>query len=52
LLPLCCIELNVDWENFINWTYQRYQDQLRDRQAVQMRTDEPMELPRAAGKYL
>jgi hypothetical protein len=48
LLHLRCIELNGDWENFINWTYQRYQDQLRDRQAVQIRTDEPMPLPRAA----
>ena len=48
LLHLRCIELNGDWENFIIWTYQQYQDQLRDRQAVQIRTDEPMLLPRAA----
>ena len=48
LLHLRCIELNGDWENFITWTYQQYQDQLRDRQAVQIRTDEPMLLPRAA----
>jgi hypothetical protein len=48
LLHLRCIELNGDWEKFITWANQRYQDQLRDRQAVQIRTDEPMELPRAA----
>ena len=33
---------------FISWTYQRYQGQLRNRQAVQIRTDEPMKLARAA----
>ena len=48
LLHLRCIELNGDWEKFIPWAYQRYQDQLNDRQAVQIRTDEPMKLPRAA----
>jgi hypothetical protein len=48
LLHLRCIELNGDWDKFIAWAYQRYQDQLRDHQAVQIRTDEPMELPRAA----
>jgi hypothetical protein len=48
LLHLRCIELNGDWEKFIAWAYQRYQKQLHDRQAVQIRTDQPMELPRAA----
>jgi hypothetical protein len=48
LLHLRCIELNGDWEKFIAWAYQRYQEQLHDRQAVQIRTDQPMELPRAA----
>ena len=48
LLHLRCIELNGDWQKFVNWTYQQYQDQLRDQQAVQIRTDEPMLLPRAA----
>ena len=47
-LHLRGLELNGDWESFITWTYQQYQDQLRDRQAVQIRTDEPMLLPRAA----
>jgi hypothetical protein len=48
LLHLRCIELNGDWEEFIAWAYQRYQEQLHGRQAVQIRTDQPMELPRAA----
>ena len=48
LLQLRCIELNGEWDKFIPWAYQRYQDQLNDRQAVQIRTDEPMKLPRAA----
>ena len=48
LLHLTFIELNGEWDKFIPWAYQQYQDQLRDRQAVQIRTDEPMLLPRAA----
>ncbi len=48
LLHLRCIELNGDWQEFIAWAYQQYQEQLQDRQAVQIRTDQPMELPRAA----
>ena len=48
LLHLRCIELNGDWEEFIAWAYQRYHDQLRDRQAVQIRTKQLMELTRAA----
>jgi hypothetical protein len=48
LLHLRCIELNGDWDEFMAWAYQRYQEQLNDRQAVQIRTDQPMELPRAA----
>ena len=48
LLHLRRIELNGDWQEFIAWAYQQYQEQLQDRQAVQIRTDQPMELPRAA----
>ena len=48
LLHLRCIELNGDWEQFITWAYQRYQEQLHDRQAVQIRTNQPMEVRRAA----
>jgi hypothetical protein len=48
LLHLRCIELNGDWEEFISWAYQRYHDQLHDRQVVQIRTKELMKLSRAA----
>jgi hypothetical protein len=48
LLHLRCIELNGDWDQFIGWAYQRYHEQLQKREAVQIRTDEPMKLARAA----
>ncbi len=48
LLHLRCIELNGDWDRFIGWAYQRYQEQLQNREALQIRTDKPMELARAA----
>jgi hypothetical protein len=48
LLHLRCIELNGDWDQFIDWAYQRYHEQVEKREAVQIRTDEPMKLVRAA----
>jgi hypothetical protein len=48
LLQLRCIEINGDWDTFMAWAYQRYHERLRDRQAVQIRTDQPMTLDRAA----
>jgi hypothetical protein len=48
LLHLRCIELNGDWDQFIGWAYQRYHEQVQKREAVQIRTDKPMELARAA----
>ena len=48
LLRLRCIELNGDWETFIAWAYQGYQDKLRNCEVVQIRTNEPIDLPRAA----
>ena len=48
LLHLRCIELNGDWDQFIAWAYHRYHAQIQKREAVQIRTDEPMELARAA----
>lgn len=48
LLHLRCIELNGDWEPFIGWAYQRYHEQLQNREAVRIRTDKPMDLARAA----
>ena len=48
LLHLRCIELNGDWDKFVDWTYQRFHDQLRDRQLVQIRTDQPLDVAKAA----
>jgi hypothetical protein len=48
LLHLRCVELNGDWDQFIGWAYQRYHEQVQKREAVQIRTDEPMALARAA----
>jgi hypothetical protein len=48
LLHLRCIELNGDWDEFIAWAYERYRLQLWSRQAVQIRTNEPLDLDQAA----
>ena len=45
LLHLRCIELNGDWEAFIAWSDQQHAQQLHDRQAVMIRSDQP--IPRA-----
>jgi hypothetical protein len=42
LLHLRCIELNGDWEEFIAWSDQQNHKQLLDRQAVLIRTDQPL----------
>jgi hypothetical protein len=42
LLQLRCIELNGDWEAFIAWSDQRNQQRLLDRQAVTIRSDQPL----------
>jgi hypothetical protein len=39
LLHLRCIEINGDWEAFIAWSDQRNQQQLRDYQAVRIRSN-------------
>jgi deoxycytidylate deaminase len=38
LLQLRCIELNGDWEEFIAWSDQRYQQRLDDQEAVVIRS--------------
>jgi hypothetical protein len=48
LLQLRCIELNGDWDQFIGWAYRRYHEQVRNREAVRIRTDKPLKLARAA----
>jgi hypothetical protein len=42
LLQLRCIELNGDWEAFIAWSDQRNQQRLLDRQAVRIRSNQPL----------
>jgi hypothetical protein len=42
LLQLRCIELNGDWESFIAWSDQENAKQLQDRQAVMIRSDQPI----------
>jgi hypothetical protein len=42
LLHLRCIELNGDWEAFIAWSDQKNQQRLLDRQAVIIRSDQPL----------
>jgi uncharacterized protein UPF0236 len=42
LLHLRCIELNGDWETFIAWSDQQNYQRLLDRQAVMIRSDQPL----------
>jgi hypothetical protein len=42
LLQLRCIELNGDWEEFIAWSDQQTRNHLLDRQAVMIRSDQPL----------
>jgi hypothetical protein len=43
VLHLRCIELNGDWEEFIAWSNRQYHQQLLERQAVLIRSKEPLE---------
>jgi len=43
LLHLRCIELNGDWEAFIAWSDQQNYQRLLDRQAVMIRSDQPLQ---------
>jgi hypothetical protein len=42
VLQLRCIELNGDWDKFIDWAQQQYHTRLLDRQAVLVRSNEPL----------
>ena len=48
LLHLRCIELNGDWEDFMNWFEDQYTEQLKKGQTVQIRTEKPPPLRKAA----
>ena len=43
LLHLRCIELNGDWDEFIAWSARQRQTMLNARQAVQIRTNQPLD---------
>jgi hypothetical protein len=43
LLHLRCIELNGDWEEFIAWSDQQHKNRLIEYEAVQIRSDKPLE---------
>jgi hypothetical protein len=42
LLHLRCIELNGDWDEFITWSDQQHAQRLLDRQAVLIRSNQPL----------
>ena len=48
LLQLRCIELNGDWESFFAWAHERWGEKLQQRKAVQLRTKQPIKLPKIA----
>jgi len=48
LLHLRCVELNGDWDRFFEWAYKGWIDKLRNEEKVQVRTNESIELLKAA----
>jgi hypothetical protein len=48
ILHIRCLEVNGLWDNFFQWHHDRCCQQLDDKQVVQIRTDEPLELSEAA----
>jgi hypothetical protein len=48
VLLLRCIEVNGDWEAFMNWSQERRNQELERGQAVQIRSKTPTQLPEAA----
>ncbi len=48
LLHLRCVELNGDWDRFFDWAYKDWRDKLLKEEKVIVRTNEPMELLKAA----
>ncbi len=48
LLHLRCIELNGDWQKFVNWFQRKNQGQLQKGKAHRVLTDQPITLKKAA----
>lgn len=48
ILHLRCIEVNGLWDHFFDWCSERWCEQLGNKEAVQIRTDQPLEFQKAA----
>jgi hypothetical protein len=48
ILHLRCIEVNGLWDDYFAWCHDRWCEQLDQKQAVQIRTDKPLELSEVA----
>ena len=48
LLHLRCVELNGDWDKFFDWAYKNWRDKLEKEEKVMVRTNQPIELLKAA----
>ncbi len=48
LLHLRCVELNGDWDKFFDWAYLKWRNKLRKEENILVRTNEPIELLKAA----
>ncbi len=47
-LHLRCVELNGDWDKFFDWAYKNWRDKLEKEEKVMVRTNQPIELLKAA----
>lgn len=47
LLHLRCIELNGDWERYVDWLEEKKRSELEQGQRLRIMTDQPMELPKS-----
>ena len=48
LLHLRCIELNGDWDRFVNWFERKVQEDLRSGKRRKITTDQPLTIAAAA----
>jgi len=48
ILQLRCIEVNGHWDDFFDWCQERWRQSLANHEAVQIRTDRPLEFSKAA----
>lgn len=48
LLHLRCVELNGEWDSFFEYAHQRWREKLHNKECVQIRTNDPIPLPKAA----